>query len=893
MDQESVKVAVRLRPFNQRERNEHSELIVSMKGNSVIITNPDNRSDAKQFTFDRAYWSHDGFITRKDGVLVPDGPNSPYVSQEMVFSDLGKGILDNAFSGYACSLFAYGQTGSGKSYSVMGYGANRGIVPIICQQLFSRINECAENDKEYQVTLSMLEIYNEQLRDLLVSDSSPASKSLPVRQSPSSGFYVEGLKRIPVGSFEEIEQRMEQGTARRTIAATNMNATSSRAHTIVTLTFDQFTKKNGQNASRKRSVINLVDLAVSSMEENERLKRALQSNELPTSVITKGMSPEDVKRMRESLREELMAQMKANAAQIELQNQAHFNEELAKARQEVAEQLARKQAREEKSSNELPNKPYLSNLNEDPQLSGVIKHVFVHKTTGFGKRPPDGDVIVDSSGKKTKVHWIQLQGLGLADQHAFFIRHGKTGADVELRVASGASRMTKNKRHNCSNSCCRGHVYCRGLPAIARISYIPAIPQPPCRRQRRTAHTLDEMVDWEFGLNGNDCSATGFDALVVSQEQRFGNSVFHSVVCLDISFHLSEDIIIQKQLLELIPMVTEVNEIAEEMNKDRLFEIRLLPPTAQGLRYGEPKNTKIMIRMRDTTNNRVWSWDHEKFTNRRFVIQDLYQKYLSQEATDVSNEADPFWEPLEDRLVGVAPAFLQTLSYKLDVEDRLKIMSIEGDQVGTLDYQLMPCTRSGRPLGELHPRGLPDSEFVDQPCELLGKPFHFKIFISDLELNDPKDRAQVKILYRVFNEEEWTVVQLPPDYFKRGSSILTLLDHERVYNIQQITFEHLDYFENDCLCFLVYTSQTDKPTDGPMDGVTIPQDFSLWMGSVRASRRYSRVCVEELHDVNRLKMDLILMQRDLDRYAAQEETLNIICSDFAGRKSTDENYREI
>ncbi|THD21139.1 Kinesin protein [Fasciola hepatica] len=220
-----------------------------------------NKSDAKQFTFDRAYWSHDGFITRKDGVLVPDGPNSPYVSQEMVFSDLGKGILDNAFSGYACSLFAYGQTGSGKSYSVMGYGANRGIVPIICQQLFSRINECAENDKEYQVTLSMLEIYNEQLRDLLVSDGSPASKSLPVRQSPSSGFYVEGLKRIPVGSFEEIEQRMEQGTARRTIAATNMNATSSRAHTIVTLTFDQFTKKNGQNASRKRSVINLVDLA--------------------------------------------------------------------------------------------------------------------------------------------------------------------------------------------------------------------------------------------------------------------------------------------------------------------------------------------------------------------------------------------------------------------------------------------------------------------------------------------------------------------------------------------------------------------------------------------------------------------------------------------------------
>ncbi|VDP76296.1 unnamed protein product [Schistosoma curassoni] len=69
--------------------------------------------------------SHDGFKTEADGVLVPDGENSIYVSQRHVFDDLGRGLLENAFSGYSCSLFAYGQTGSGKSYSMIGYGPNR------------------------------------------------------------------------------------------------------------------------------------------------------------------------------------------------------------------------------------------------------------------------------------------------------------------------------------------------------------------------------------------------------------------------------------------------------------------------------------------------------------------------------------------------------------------------------------------------------------------------------------------------------------------------------------------------------------------------------------------------------------------------------------------------
>ncbi|KAF6777821.1 hypothetical protein AHF37_05387 [Paragonimus kellicotti] len=209
MSEESVKVAVRLRPFNQREKENNAELIVSMKGNSTIIMNPDNRSEERQFTFDYSYWSHDGYRADSDGVLLPDGPTSRYASQQMVFDDLGKGVLDNAFKGYACSLLGHGQTGSGKSYSIMGYGPNRGIVPIICAELFRRIGQTRDKVKKFQVTFSMMEIYNEQIRDLLSKGQSDG-KYLQLRQSPDNGFYVQSLTQVPVGSFKEIEQRMDQ-----------------------------------------------------------------------------------------------------------------------------------------------------------------------------------------------------------------------------------------------------------------------------------------------------------------------------------------------------------------------------------------------------------------------------------------------------------------------------------------------------------------------------------------------------------------------------------------------------------------------------------------------------------------------------------------------------------
>ena len=169
----SIVVGVRVRPFNQREKQRESVCCIDMPGNNQTKI-VDDTGKEKTFTFDHSFWSHDGFRTLENGYLEPE--DEKYADQKYVFNTVGKQILDNAWLGYHCCLFAYGQTGSGKSYSMVGYGANKGIVPISCDEIFKRIAQNTDKDKTFEVQVSMLEIYNEKVQDLLIKPD----KDLPV-----------------------------------------------------------------------------------------------------------------------------------------------------------------------------------------------------------------------------------------------------------------------------------------------------------------------------------------------------------------------------------------------------------------------------------------------------------------------------------------------------------------------------------------------------------------------------------------------------------------------------------------------------------------------------------------------------------------------------------------
>jgi len=301
---ESVKVAVRVRPFNGREKERNAKCIIRMQGPTTIITNPDTQEE-KDFAFDFSYWSHDGFDVLNEpepDLGLPGGgynaignrrggpTTSPfgmeYADQRLVYLGLGQSVLDNALQGFNCCLFAYGQTGSGKSYSFVGYGSNKGIVPQVCDTVFQKKAELATRNIDLQVTFSMMEIYNEKIRDLLNPDPK-TNNDLKVRTTPN-GTFVEGTKAKAVGTFKQISDTMDAGTASRTVAATQMNATSSRAHTIMTISIKQIITEEGR-VRELRSDMNLVDLAGSERAEStgatgDRLKEGAAINKSLSSL---------------------------------------------------------------------------------------------------------------------------------------------------------------------------------------------------------------------------------------------------------------------------------------------------------------------------------------------------------------------------------------------------------------------------------------------------------------------------------------------------------------------------------------------------------------------------------------------------------------------------------
>ncbi|XP_038677303.1 kinesin-like protein KIF1B isoform X25 [Scyliorhinus canicula] len=274
----SVKVAVRVRPFNSRETGKDSKCIIQMQGSSTSIINPRNPKESpKSFSFDYSYWSH----------TSPEDPD--FASQSQVYNDIGKEMLQHSFEGYNVCIFAYGQTGAGKSYTMMGKQDkdHEGIIPQLCEDLFEKINDNNNSDMSYSVEVSYMEIYCERVRDLL----NPKTKgNLRVREHPLLGPYVEDLSKLAVTSYTDIADLMDAGNKARTVAATNMNETSSRSHAVFTIVFTQ--KRHDVETdlcTEKVSKISLVDLAGSERADSTgakgtRLKEGANINKSLTTL---------------------------------------------------------------------------------------------------------------------------------------------------------------------------------------------------------------------------------------------------------------------------------------------------------------------------------------------------------------------------------------------------------------------------------------------------------------------------------------------------------------------------------------------------------------------------------------------------------------------------------
>ncbi|XP_054358967.1 kinesin-like protein KIF17 isoform X8 [Pongo pygmaeus] len=219
MASEAVKVVVRCRPMNQRERELRCQPVVTVDcaRGQCCIQNPGAADEPpKQFTFDGAY--HVDHVT------------------EQIYNEIAYPLVEGVTEGYNGTIFAYGQTGSGKSFTMQGLRdppSQRGIIPRAFEHVFESV-QCAENTK-FLVRASYLEIYNEDVRDLLGADT---KQKLELKEHPEKGVYVKGLSMHTVHSVAQCEHIMETGWKNRSVGYTLMNKDSSRSHSIFTISIE-------------------------------------------------------------------------------------------------------------------------------------------------------------------------------------------------------------------------------------------------------------------------------------------------------------------------------------------------------------------------------------------------------------------------------------------------------------------------------------------------------------------------------------------------------------------------------------------------------------------------------------------------------------------------------
>ena len=173
-----VQVAARFRPVNKTEAGLPDAPVCEfgLYNSSVLVDDP-TRNQSFHFSFDH--------------ILNTD------TTQNGCYRTVASPLVDTVLSGINAAIIAYGQTGSGKSYSMMGYGEDKGIIPRAVAKIFDRISDTADATTTYHVECSMLEIYNEQIRDLFssVPRNKMAKGGLKVRDSAATGPFVMGLTK--------------------------------------------------------------------------------------------------------------------------------------------------------------------------------------------------------------------------------------------------------------------------------------------------------------------------------------------------------------------------------------------------------------------------------------------------------------------------------------------------------------------------------------------------------------------------------------------------------------------------------------------------------------------------------------------------------------------------
>ncbi|XP_072282251.1 kinesin-like protein KIF18B [Pyxicephalus adspersus] len=278
----NVSVVVRVRPPNTREQEGNQYPAVQVVDHNILVFDPDEPETSNVFSGLR---SHEGTRRKgKDLKFIFDRVFGEQSRQQEVFEHTTKPIIDGVLNGYNCSVFAYGATGAGKTHTMLGSAADPGVMYLTMVELYQRI-EAIKEEKSCEVVISYLEVYNEQIQDLLEPKG-----FLAIREDPQKGVVVQGLSFHQPKSAEQLLQMLANGNLNRTQHPTDANASSSRSHAV----FQIYVKQQDRTASISQDIrvakMSLIDLAgseraSSTNAKGERLREGANINRSLLALI--------------------------------------------------------------------------------------------------------------------------------------------------------------------------------------------------------------------------------------------------------------------------------------------------------------------------------------------------------------------------------------------------------------------------------------------------------------------------------------------------------------------------------------------------------------------------------------------------------------------------------
>jgi len=837
-----------------------------------------------------------------------------------------------------------------------------------------------------------MEIYNEKIRDLLVDFSMQKGKSLKLRDSPKTGAYVEGLKKSPVSTYEQIQEIMNSGTRNRTVAATQMNETSSRAHTIfiITVTQTQVDRERGK-ATDKVSCINLIDLAgseraastgakgdrlkegaainvslsalgnvISALAKNSSnskkvlvpyrnsvlthlLKNSLGGNAKTTMIAA--ISPADVNYeetmstlryadrakqiknkavINEDPNEKIISQLRAEVEELRrklaeanlggiggsvgeidmdkmleeereamrLKLQKEMEERMADMERMVAESMSFEQrqaeteammeAKEEEVDTRLA---FMTNLNEDPALSGVLKFVFDKEVIRLGTKDadPKPDVVLGGLGMqkdhavitKFRVSNSQTDRLAIkvSSPNARVLVNGKVqevGSDQELhhndRLAFGTNVIFKISVPSESKGDDDKYDFDFAMKEINN-DMLNAMTQNNEEAERLAKEkaemaarmkALEEMLEKE---KANAASAVGAakDTLLGKQAEleerlRLQMEENEKLIQRQEREHMERSLL-DEALLKLLPLVHEANLISQELQKGMGFTVKLISKAVRvsAITGEEEMKTEIVVMVSHSEADKSQSiWNHEKFTNRIYIMREMYQQWSendgSLQGTDFEQEEnDPFFDPPEDFNVGVARFQLEAVRYLLDIDEATPLIDYKGSNQGELLVKILPNEDEDDEIADL-----------EDVSEMMGKSLKLDITIKSAR-GLPQNMVQ-----------EYKTVFAKFDFFLTDSpfctphfpltSINPTLDH--TFTVEQVvTPEFVEYVSSAALTLELWVSVGGDDAEG--DNQTAAAD------TVSSESKFA----EMQEEIQRLRRDNANLRGKLEAAYREIETL--------------------